>query len=94
MIYHSISKKELPALMQEPDTLVIDVREAAEHALGNLGGINVPLSEFGARMHELPRGKHIVLYCRSGGRSEFAAKALLDAGFEHVTNVRGGIIGA
>lgn len=94
MIYHSISKKELPGLLQEPGTIVVDVREAAEHALGSLGGINIPLSELSARMHELPRDKHIVLYCRSGGRSEFAARALLDAGYEHVTNVRGGISGS
>ena len=36
------------------------------------------------------RSREIVLYCSGGSRSAFAAKALQDLGYEHVTSLTGG----
>lgn len=91
MIFHAIHKRELTDLCADADCVVVDVREAFEHEAGNMGGINIPLSRFSERVGELPRDKHIVLYCRSGARSNLAAHALLSAGYERVSHVQGGI---
>lgn len=94
MAPESVTYAEFETIRNDPEVLVVDVREAEEHARGNLGGMNIPLSEFAARAHELPHDKHLILYCRSGGRSGMAAQALRTAGYERVSNLEGGIIGA
>ena len=38
-----------------------------------------------------PKDKEIILICQSGMRSLQAAKQLKKLGYEHVTNVRGGM---
>lgn len=82
-------KRQLDA--GEPITLV-DVREPAEYQAANIGGILIPLSQFGARFEELDRKSRLVLHCRSGVRSLNACEFLVSQGFENVTNVKGGIL--
>lgn len=94
MAPESVTYAEFEKIRNDPDVFVVDVREAEEHARSNLGGMNLPLSEFAERAHELPRDKHLILYCRSGGRSGMAAQALRAAGYERVSNLEGGIVGA
>jgi len=61
--------------------LLLDVRTPAEHAQGHIeGSLNIPVQELGARMAELPRGRSVVVYCRSGGRSAAATSMLQTAG--------------
>lgn len=44
---------------------VLDVRPAEEFAAGHLPGArSLPLPELNRRLHELPRRRHIVAYCR------------------------------
>lgn len=77
---------------QNPSVVLIDVREAFEHDQHNIGGINIPLSEFEQRLNEIPKNVPVVLYCRSGGRSAMAAHALLQSGWSTVYNLAGGIM--
>jgi adenylyltransferase/sulfurtransferase len=42
-------------------------------------------------VHELPRDRDILVYCRSGVRSADVCKALIAAGFTRVLNLEGGI---
>jgi phage shock protein E len=63
--------------------VLLDVRTREEHAGGHIeGSKNIPVQELGKRIGELPEGKRIVVYCRSGGRSASAAQMLRSAGFE------------
>ena len=76
-----------------PDSQVIDVREPHELADGTLPGvINIPLGELTDRMHELDLDRRVVLICRTGGRSAFAAEQLAAVGFDDVVNLAGGMI--
>jgi phage shock protein E len=60
----------LPELRKSGGTLV-DVRSAAEFANGNAPGtINIPLSELGSRLGEMPKSSPVVVCCASGTRSE------------------------
>ena len=46
----------------------------------------------GPQAHEVPRDRTVVIYCRSGQRSETAARTLMKAGYTAVYNLRGGVL--
>ena len=75
----------------EPPFLV-DVREPEEWAISHLARAHlIPRGELAERVDELTRARELVLYCRSGTRSEQATRMLLDLGFSNVKSLRGGI---
>ncbi|MBK7951933.1 MAG: rhodanese-like domain-containing protein [Deltaproteobacteria bacterium] len=77
------------------DFQVVDVRGAHEYhgPLGRVRGATLlPLPELEARADELPRGRALLLVCRSGVRSGKACDALAARGFEPVVNLTGGMI--
>lgn len=51
----------------------------------------IPLDQLEARLNEVPRDKEIVVVCRSGNRSQQGRDILLNAGFEQVTSMAGGL---
>jgi rhodanese-related sulfurtransferase/DNA-binding transcriptional ArsR family regulator len=56
---------DLMRRLDDPGTLVIDVRPAEEYAAGHIpGALSVPLGELKGRIAELPRAFEIVAYCR------------------------------
>ena len=72
-------------------TALLDVREPEEHALGSIeGAINIGVDELRKRLDEVPRGKKLVVFCRSGHRSYFASRILMQNGFNEVYNLSGG----
>lgn len=69
---------------------IIDVRTPEEFRDGAYpGAINIPVSNLGARLGEIPKSKPVVLYCASGARSSSAARAMKQAGFTDVVNAGG-----
>lgn len=91
-----IGRKEAAALMQA-GALVVDVRDAPElKAAGRIAGavqVSRGMLEFRAdpeSPHHDPafdRGRTVILYCASGGRSALAGKALQDLGYRDVRNL-------
>jgi rhodanese-related sulfurtransferase len=76
------------------DLVIIDCREEQEHEATRVDGVPlIPMSEFLARVDELPEGPPLAILCRSGARSAQVADYLTATG-EHgdVANVAGGII--
>ncbi len=74
------------------DFLLLDVRTPAEHAAQAIeGSYLVPLQDLGSRIDELPKDKEIIVYCRVGNRSAYAASFLSRMGF-NVKNLEGGIM--
>ena len=73
-------------------TFVLDVRTQEEwdefHAPNTT---LIPLDQLPSRLNELPRDREIVVVCRSGNRSQQGRDILLNAGFEQVTSMRGGL---
>ncbi|RCK58729.1 rhodanese-like domain-containing protein [Microbacterium sorbitolivorans] len=75
-------------LKARTNTPLIDVREEYEFVDGHApGAINIPMSEIGARLEELPMEFDVI--CKAGGRSAQVAMALEPRGYD-VTNVAGG----
>jgi adenylyltransferase/sulfurtransferase len=72
---------------------LVDVREMWEWDTGNLearGAVHIPLAELLDRADELPEGREIVAYCRTGNRSLDAAERLRGAGYA-ARSLRGGL---
>ena len=74
------------------DLFILDVREPHEYKIANLGGHLIPLNELPKRIHELDSSREIVAHCKMGGRSAKAVQFLRQAGFQKVTNLKGGIM--
>ncbi len=71
--------------------VVVDVREPEETAQGHIrGSLLIPMNDLPMRLAQIPRGRPVVAYCRSGHRSLWAARALREGGFE-AASLRGGM---
>lgn len=74
------------------DVQVIDVREPAEYAEANIGGLLIPLATVSDRANEIELNKKVVVHCKMGGRSAKAIRELEEKfGFENLYNLKGGI---
>lgn len=73
---------------------LIDVREQFEHSEFNIGGELIPLGTLPAKIAELEnlKNEEIIVFCRSGKRSENAKLFLQMNGFTHVRNLIGGMV--
>lgn len=70
--------------------MVVDVRTPSEFNHGHLdNAINYPLSELEQHFATIDKSTAIVLYCRSGNRSEQAYQYLKDQGFSNLHNAGG-----
>lgn len=84
-----IDVTELEAVLATGAPLV-DVREADEFADVRVpGAVSIPLSEFVARVDEVPADGTVYVICAAGGRSAQAAQYLEARGVDAV-NVAGG----
>lgn len=84
-------------ILDNPDGFLLDVRTQAEWEQdGHLENATlIPHTELESRESELPSDKEelILLYCRSGNRSQDAAQTLLDMGFTNLMELETGING-
>jgi rhodanese-related sulfurtransferase len=94
-VNRQISPDEIPGGPRgkpEEGPLLLDVRTPKEVAAGSLpGAVNIPVDELRSRLHELPRDRPIVVYCRVGQRGYVALRILLHHGFQAV-NLSGGYL--
>lgn len=61
----AIDSRELCRRLKEGNTVVLDVRPAAEYHAGHIAGArSIPIGELAHRLKELPKSKTIVAYCR------------------------------
>ena len=91
---NGISPAEATLLVNREDAVVLDVREAGEWNGGHIPNAHhIALAQLDKRMVELEKfkGRPIVVYGASGGRSISAIAALKRAGFEKVFNLSGGV---
>ncbi|GAA4843496.1 rhodanese-like domain-containing protein [Paenibacillus vulneris] len=79
-------------LKENPNALLVDVREPGEVKQGFIpGAVNIPLTQLNRRWGEIPRDKSVYLYCRSGMRSKQAARVLIRNGLRDVAHLQGGV---
>lgn len=91
--YHKLSAEEAKAKMDSEEVIIVDVRTAEEFASGHIqNAINIPVESISGDPKELSDKEAVILvYCRSGNRSEQASRKLVDLGYTQVYDF-GGII--
>jgi rhodanese-related sulfurtransferase len=88
-----------PFLRSHPDAILVDVREAYEHAAGwapapaGKAARSVPLSRLAAQLeHWLAEEQApLVFFCRSGKRSSLASACLRRLGYQQAWHLAGGM---
>ena len=76
---------------QEP-LLLLDVREPFEYQYARIdNSVSMPLNQLQERLHELDPEQEMVMICHHGIRSLQAALFLEQSGFNHISNLSGGI---
>jgi phage shock protein E len=69
---------------------LIDVRTPFEFNQGALhGAVNMPIDRFQALMKKIDQKKPVLLYCRTGARSEMVKQYLEQLGYDQVHNIGG-----
>jgi len=74
---------------------LVDIRPAWERRIADLpdvGQLHIPMDELVSRADELDGEEPVVVYCRSGSRSERAVRYLLQNGHEDAFNLAGGVL--
>lgn len=99
-VIETVSIQDLPYHMDDPDVVLVDVRETVERERegGIPGSVHAPrgLLEFQADPESpvyndaLQPDRRVILYCGTGGRSALAAKTLIDMGYGDVASLAGG----
>ncbi len=78
----AVTFRELASRPPGDDYQLLDVRRRTEHEDRSVAGsINVPHTQLGGRLSELPRDREVVVHCLSGGRASAAASLLEREGF-------------
>ena len=99
-VIETISVQDLPYILEDPEVILLDVRDEAERERDGI----IPGSEHASRgmleFHADPDSpiynaalkpeRRIIAYCASGGRSTLAAKTLMDMGYADVASLAGG----
>ncbi len=88
-VIKSISQEELQELeMSGEEYQLIDVRDAREYAIANLGGELMPLSTIKENVHRISKNKKVIIHCKSGARSTKAIEILeSEFGFDNLWNL-------
>lgn len=75
---------------------LVDVRTANEYQGGHItNAINIDffnVSSFTKLFEKFNKNEPVFLYCRSGARSQKAAKRLIDMGFTKIYDLKGGYL--
>lgn len=95
--YKDINSSELNNMINNKEKIILlDVRTEAEYNTVRIpNAINIPVGDLESQIDELLPYKDdkIIIYCRSGKRSIYAAHILEEYGFKNLYNLKQGIIG-
>jgi rhodanese-related sulfurtransferase len=90
-----ISPQELSQKIQnnDPDYIIIDVREDWEYEIEHIAHQNISLYSIPDRLDEFRswKDKKIVVHCNTGKRSLQAQKFLKQQGIDNIINLTGGL---
>ncbi|RYY43711.1 MAG: rhodanese-related sulfurtransferase [Sphingomonadales bacterium] len=97
---HYVAPQDWNALIDQPDTILIDTRNDYEVALGTFTGATDPRTKsfrefpewFRAHREELGEAPRVAMFCTGGIRCEKATAFLKAEGLDQVYHLKGGIL--
>ena len=93
--FENVDVNDFSSFLSNDDVVLLDVRTPEEFAESHIAGainIDIKADDFVSKAtQQLPQGKTVAVYCRSGKRSAKAASMLVSKGYS-VVNLKGGII--
>ena len=95
-----VNANEFNELLDDKDTIAIDMRNHYESEIGHFEGANLPdvdtfresLPIINKKYSKYKKDKKILMYCTGGIRCEKASAYLIQNGYENVFQLEGGII--
>jgi hydroxyacylglutathione hydrolase len=91
---HQLSPSEVHEKIQNPDTVLLDVRSPDEYEEQHIpGAVNILAMDLRTRADELDPDRPTIAMCRTGHRSSLACSILKQKGFSDVYNAAGGLTG-
>lgn len=94
-----VDAEQMNTLLQDPDTVVLDMRNHYEYEVGHFeNALEIPSDTFreqlpmAVEMMSDKKDKNIIMYCTGGIRCEKASAWMLHKGFQNVFHLEGGII--
>ena len=89
--YQVVDTNGAVSLMDDDDLIILDVREEKERKIGFLSNdINIPMGQVKTKMDTLDKSKNILVYCKSGTRSDRIADILSKNDFQKISSLKGG----
>ena len=89
-----LEKPQYKALVEKGYT-IIDVRTPEEYEEGHIEGaqnINIKSEAFVTEIENLSKSDTLLIYCRSGRRSLYAAQVMVSIGFQRIYDLEGGFL--
>lgn len=87
------SPQELHSAISADPLFLLDVRDINNRRkYGHIkDSVHTYVGELAGRMADIPRNRHVVVYCDAGYKGSLAGSLLLKAGYDRVTNLLGGM---
>ena len=91
MSYKCISLDEAQPLLDNPDTVIVDIRDKGSYEEGNIpGSINISDENIDNFLEKTERDINLLVYCYVGNSSKGASDYFIQQGFKTVFSLDGG----
>lgn len=85
-----ITAEQMSETFKDKTYVIIDVRQDYEYNKEHvLDAVNIPLGEIETITQKYAKDTNIILYCRSGNRSNQAALKLIELGYKNIYDLGG-----
>ena len=93
-VFRRIDKRSASALLQDPDTLIFDVRAAAAYRQGHIAAaVHLSMDNAAPYLVRTHKERPILIYCYRGNSSQVYAQMFADFGFRRVYSLDAGYDG-